>query len=182
MSRKFLQDTALYPYEAMMQQTPRGRPDCDDRRREMMRYYHMLSKFVKENALEAIKDQIVYAMPECKIDIIVFKDEFHKFRFCKYKRKISAQTNTLISVIYLLSSNIVFNKLLNEMANNNEFIVPEDFQAVEKELCSICRFARNLQIKAMIGNVEELNKIHDSRALLLAANALMLKKYGYPII
>ena len=185
MSKRFLSETYLAPYEFMMQQTPAATSIDKYEKKSKGKYISFLKQYMREYGYREIIQRVMKTIGSMVFDNFLFCSEDHRDMFlrmyCKRTKGYDNKDNLKTAVIYLLSANNIFKTVLENYVSNPLYEMPNMIGGnVDEEVYSIYH-----AIKMLLGMESGLyeedlldNEVLSDKVLCLVINAKLISKYG----
>ncbi|MDO4562522.1 MAG: hypothetical protein Q4C12_01675 [Clostridia bacterium] len=186
MSRRFLGNTKLFPFEVMMQEIPTAVQIAREDRRAFVRYVNLLNRFLREKDLDIIIERVTGEIHNMMFDEFLFKSARHKSDFyTAYNRYITSVgnekvKNERIAVLYLLSAEERLSNMLRNFAAGKSNSLAGAVGGIGEagySLYHTARYILGLPSQICAEDITEDGIISDG-VLCILINGLLLAEYG----
>lgn len=183
MSKRFLGDTKLCGYEAMMQEPPDAGHFNNDIRKRQNNYQQMLECLLDELNYSALLPRIKVGIRSMLFDEFVFKNLHHKTAFytaCRQYAEKDNITKKTLAIIYLLTVSVLLKEILDKYITDKRHVFANKVGGIGEEAYNLYQMAKKISgvdSKVFDEDLKEPNIITDT-ILSLFINALFLQRFG----
>lgn len=169
-----------------MQEIPTSKFNEKEERRLKGRFFSILNRFIDDNGFGTIHKRINDTLKEFVFDTIPFKDAEHRDMFYevyhRYRKSDNKSAdNTKTAVIYLLSTNRMFHKILDSYLSNRLYSLKFEADSVfSEESYNLYQAAKKLCGMESGLYDEDLTEegIIEDKTVGIIVTAMYLKEYG----
>ncbi len=185
MSKKFLSNTPLAGYEALMQETSSMLNIKFDKESPLVRYVSALREYLKGYGQEKIGERVIKTVAMMSLDEIVFLDQSHRMNFLKifYKwtKAYGRKTRQKTAAIYLLCANDELVAILEKYISTPKCVLPKRITCSVSEDTYAIYHAVKMILELPSGLKEEElcdEEVLSDKVLCLIMNAKFINRYG----